>query len=389
MQGSGCPKCSNNAPLNNQIIDDFLKDKTFIRLSSYEGANNLMSFKCIIDDYIWQANPGSVMHNNSGCAKCYGNAKLSIEDIKITCLKNNIIINDEYISTMTKITVQCGIIECNYRWQTTIGHIRMGRGCPRCAGNAPLTTELLDEKLIGRNITRLAEVNGVKNIIPFQCMLCEYIWEASPDNILNSKTGCPKCSGNLRLTNDIIDQKIYGSSTKRLGNYINLFTNIEWQCLDCDNIWKAMPSNIIHRKSGCPRCVNKNEKIMYDMFDDHNIIYVSHQKLQKINISYPNFIVDAFIKNNIIIEYNGDQHYNPVCFGNCSIEEADANFIKQQQRDLELEKLCKNNNFLLIWIDGRKYTNDKLKQHMKETIIPLIRKYQDNGNNICVGTNTL
>jgi very-short-patch-repair endonuclease len=84
--------------------------------------------------------------------------------------------------------------------------------------------------------------------------------------------------------------------------------------------------------------------------------------------------VDFYVKDkNIIIEYNGDQHYEPVCFGGISVKESKQNFIKQQERDKYIEQFCINNSIKLIWIDGRKYKDNKLKKYLIEEIIPLLK----------------
>jgi very-short-patch-repair endonuclease len=80
-----------------------------------------------------------------------------------------------------------------------------------------------------------------------------------------------------------------------------------------------------------------------------------------------------FPDKNIIIEYNGHQHYQPVRFGGISLESAEINFIRQQYRDKYLQNFCDQNNITLIWIDGRTYTYKKLESYIIETIIPLLK----------------
>ena len=62
----------------------------------------------------------------------------------------------------------------------------------------------------------------------------------------------------------------------------------------------------------------------------------------------------------IIIEYNGEQHYHPVRFGNMTEEKAKAAFDKQLVRDAYVREFCNNNGLKLIEIDGRIYNYNKL-----------------------------
>ena len=78
------------------------------------------------------------------------------------------------------------------------------------------------------------------------------------------------------------------------------------------------------------------------------------------------FIIDyAFKTKNkqYYVEYNGVQHYKPVKFFG-----GEKRFKKQKSRDENLMKYCINNNIILIEIDGRKYTDDKIKTYLKNKL---------------------
>ncbi len=85
---------------------------------------------------------------------------------------------------------------------------------------------------------------------------------------------------------------------------------------------------------------------------------------------------------NLIIEYNGEQHYRPVRFGqirfgqkhNCTQKQADENFIKQQARDELLKNYCKENNINLLEIDGRKYYLQSLKNYITTNLAYLVQQ---------------
>ena len=51
-----------------------------------------------------------------------------------------------------------------------------------------------------------------------------------------------------------------------------------------------------------------------------------------------------------------------------------SNLVKQQERDRYIQQFCDQRDIALIWIDGRKYTNSKLKKYMIDYVLPEIKK---------------
>jgi hypothetical protein len=145
---------------------------------------------------------------------------------------------------------------------------------------------------------------------------------------------------------------------------------MQWQCNICEHIWKTTSSSITCQNSGCPNCnIGKNEKIVKYYFYLNGIVF---QKL-KIDLNgrkiYPDFFLSKF---DMIIEYNGAQHYKPVKYGNISQEKADNKLLKQQIRDQNLRKYCKDNDINLLEIDGRIYQGKKLHIFMQTFISNLM-----------------
>lgn len=286
---------------------------------------------------------------------------------------------DNYIDIDTKINFQCLVQSCGYTWSAKPDNIlNNGRGCPKCAGRLPLTNLIVDERLKDRNIKRLTDVVNSRSKIYFQCLIlyCNHIWDATPNDVVNSKTGCPSCAGVIKLTNGIIDKRLEGLNIKRIEDCgKNNKQKIMFQCLlqNCNNIWPAAPSNILNSSSGCPICAipGQNEKLIFNLLKEHNMYFCHNFNIKNINITEnKNYRVDFYIPSiKLIIEYNGRQHYGPGTFGSYTYEEATANFEKQKLRDIYIENFCKENNIKLIWIDGRKLQNNKLTRYILDNIL--------------------
>jgi hypothetical protein len=120
-----------------------------------------------------------------------------------------------------------------------------------------LTNEDVDKRLVGTGIKRLEDYVNCDFNISFQCLICNYVWDARPQNIFSGK-GCPKCAGVSRLTNEVVDQRLSLRSIKRMGNVINNRNLIEFMCTVCcygkNGEWKTTPGHVIYGGTGCPRC---------------------------------------------------------------------------------------------------------------------------------------
>ena len=96
-----------------------------------------------------------------------------------------------------------------------------------------------------------------------------YKWDVTATNHVRHSSGCPNCSGRLRLTVDSIifkSKEIHGTekfdyslimeSHLTKGNR----SRIPLKCNSCDNIWQpVVTDHLSKRKRGCPRCAG-NER---------------------------------------------------------------------------------------------------------------------------------
>jgi very-short-patch-repair endonuclease len=133
----------------------------------------------------------------------------------------------------------------------------------------------------------------------------------------------------------------------------------------------------LNKYSGCPACKHKNEKIIFNILKENNIEFTYHKDIRKLNKNETRkCYVDFYIsKHNLIIEYNGRQHYQLVNFGGISREKAELNFVKQQSRDTYIRNFCQINKINLLEIDGRIYANDILYKYIIDLINSLVLNY--------------
>lgn len=283
----------------------------------------------------------------------------NILDMRLLEQKRTIIRFGNYINIYTKISWKC--LMCNNVWESTPDSvINKCSGCPKCS-DRKLTNEYVDGqlKINSRKIKRLDDYINNNSVKKWLCEICGKIWKARTRDILNKKSGCPDCA-HKTLNNEKIDKYLEGSDIIRLEDFKgNTKKKILFGHTICGFEWESTTAHIIYNKVGCPKCSKsgKDEKLIYDIFIKNNISFEYQKKLQNINSQYPNYILDYYIDYaNLIIEYNGRQHYGPVRFGGISEEKAQQKFDNQVKRDNELNNICKCDGINIIWINSKDYT---------------------------------
>jgi hypothetical protein len=222
-------------------------------------------------------------------------------------------------------------------------------------------------------IKRIGSFNYDKRTVTFQCTVCNYIWDKDPVIIIKKLRGCAQCACRLKITNEIIDERLVGRSVRRLGNVgKDTKENIKFSCNNCNYVWNACPHNIIHKESNCPKC-NKSygEKTIGSILEKHGIEFVSNYNIYIfgfINGEHPKLIDFYLPYYNLFIEYNGRQHYEPIRFGGRSLYEAEKKFEKQLIRDQEVRDFALNNNIKILEIDARKFKNKNLYSNLESHI---------------------
>lgn len=346
--------------LTNLDVDIRLVDKEVIRVGEYNGNKVPILFKCLVDGHEWLAQPGNIFAGK-GCPKCAGKMQLSNEIVDSRLRGRQIRRVSDYIKNDVKILWEC--LVDGHKWKAIPSSIFIGKGCPRCAGKEKLNDEIIDDRIKNRSILREGSFVDTYTKIKWRCKIDNFEWDAVANSILQG-TGCPRCVGLVKLSNDVIDNRLYNTSIVRIGEYKNARTKIEFLCAIDGKKWVATPDNITNFRTGCPHCKNKDEARIFEFLcktiGERNVV---RQKYVK--ISGRKYYIDFCVKG-IFIEYNGHQHYQPVEFFG-----GETKFKKQQKRDEELRQYCRENNIPLIEI---KYDQPDKLNWLKNEIDGILNK---------------
>jgi hypothetical protein len=146
-------------------------------------------------------------------------------------------------------------------------------------------------------------------------------------------------------------------------NYINTKHKVPILCQK-HGVFFQTPNNHL-QGAGCPHCLRSlGEEKVAAFLDAHNIEYKTQYKFNNDILFCGNrfFKADFYLPNhNIVIEYNGQQHYKDVIiFSERTLEE-------QKERDFALRQYCKEHKITLIEIPYWDYDNidEILKRNLK------------------------
>jgi len=308
------------------------------------------------------------------------NKDLGFDPKKVTCKTNK------------KVFWKCK--KCGYERKTSISSRTNGNGCLSCAGQVikpdgsnslstmfpKLLKEWNSEKNKDLDPKRITSKNNKK--VWWICKKCEYEWEATISNRTKG-SGCPSCAGQVVRKNgsnslaychpELLLEWDYEKNNK-LGLYPKKIISGShkktfWICKKCKYEWKASIGSRTDKniKTGCPKCnESKGEKKIGKWFKNNKIEFHSQYKFNDCK-NKRKLPFDFFLpKYNILIEYQGRQHYQSVDFFG-----GEEEFIKRQKLDKIKEKYAKDNNIKLIIISH--WEKDNIEQILNKEILIKIK----------------
>lgn len=135
-----------------------------------------------------------------------------------------------------------------------------------------------------------------------------------------------------------------------------------WECkCKCGNVCNISSRQLRYGSTnGCPECDDKRsrgERAISTYLKGNNIVFEVQKRF--FDCRYKRTLpFDFYIPTqNIAIEYDGEQHFQPVNLGGMNNEEADLAFKETQTRDRIKTKYCSTHNIKLIRIPYTQFDN--------------------------------
>lgn len=280
---------------------------------------------------------------------------------------------EEYQGNKIKIKVRHNCEECdNHEYCVAPSNFIRGKRCPLHKGDRISKTKTITNEdfskmfyeLFENEYILLSEYKGGKKDITVMhnSKICNnHVWNPNAGDMLYKKSGCPACrsikNGQSRIISK--DEFILRLNEKHKGNilllnekYTKASDEIGFKCKTCSHEWSTLGTLLIQKRAtGCPRCrQSKGEREISIVLDKLNVkyeiqyIFNDCKNIRPLPFDFS--VLDKFGNIELLIEYQGEQHYNPYIehFGHVK------NYKKIRRNDNIKKIYCEENNIKLLEI---------------------------------------
>ena len=229
-------------------------------------------------------------------------------------------------------------------------------GCQHCIGRNDDKEIIFDEMCNANpNIELLEPIQGRRKCIKIRCTKHDNIFTASPYEIIHGK-GCISCGFEKLSECNKTPEDVFVKELKENYKNIELVSRYNgktdyanFHCNICDAEWTDIAYYVENR--GCPRCNGSSmESKIGEILQQHKINYIPQYSFSDCRDQRPLPFDFYLLDYNILVEYDGEQHYRPVNFGGISDKEAQENLKTVQLHDQIKTNYCKEKNIPLIRI---------------------------------------
>lgn len=339
-------------------------------IGNYIDATTKIKHLCLIHNMEWETTPTRALLGK-GCPKCHAE-RISKKKTRtnewyidtVHDISTLIIPLEPYIDCRTPIRHYC--TKHNHIWLASPNNILDGHGCKYCGIDRIKEKKTNDYEQyvkqlhdINPNIVCIGKYKNKTTQVLHRCLIDGYVWETVPSYLLSGR-GCPKCSNKLTITDEIFKDKVQeiNPDIEVIDKYINARTQMFFRCKTCGNEWKTTPE-IIMVGCGCPICKESHgEREIRNWLNSNHIQFESQKKFdgcrRERKLPFDFYLPDY----NLIIEYDGKQHYQPVnYFG------GETAFELLKERDRIKTDFCKENNIGLLRIPYDKDIETELNNY--------------------------
>lgn len=248
-------------------------------------------------------------------------------------------------------------------------------GCQHCIGrNDDEDVVLAEMHAANPNIVLLEPYQGRTKRIKMKCLIHEVESTKTPYEVICGRgcywCGLEKLSAYQRKSQDKFVDELYSKypTISLISGYTAKTERANFHCNICDASWTDIADYVTRR--GCPRCNSTStESKVGKILQQYKINYIPQYSFNdcrdKRALPFDYYIPD----HNILIEYDGEQHYMPVNFGGISDDEAGENLKITQLHDKIKTEYCNTNDIVLIRIPYWE------KNNLENVLISSLKQY--------------
>ncbi len=346
-----------------QEIKDLVDDE-YTFLDAYQGTHTKLKVKHNKCGHIYRVTPNNFLNCHNRCPFCNGGIKKTDRQFKdkvYSLVGDEYTFLDSYVNANTKLRVKHN--KCGHIYRVTPNNFLRGHYCSYCAGLIKKTDAQFKKEvygLVGDEYTFLDSYVNAKTKLRVKHNKCGHIYRVTPNDFLTNSR-CSYCSGKHKKTNKEFQQEVHNLVKDEytfLDSYVNAHIKLRVKHNKCGNVYEVAPTEFFSHNTRCPYCNSpKGETIISKILDTLNINYEAQKIFDDLRdtqpLSYDFFIPDQ----NILIEYQGIQHYQPIdYFG------GDKVFEKQRKHDKMKLDYARDHHYNLIAIPYTKDTFSKIKK---------------------------
>jgi very-short-patch-repair endonuclease len=264
-----------------------------------------------------------------------------------------------YINCKIKINIICkkhGVFS-----QIPSNHLS-GTGCPICGKiNSNLKKKMSIDDFInkatkmhkGKYNYSSINYNGAYDYVNIICPIHGDYRQLGSSHL--SGKGCSKCVGGVKGTQEDFISKAKEIHDNEydysLVKYINAIIKVKIMC-PIHGVFKQSPSKHLLGQ-GCPTCMeSKGEKEIAKYLLKNSINFEREKKFDGCNGKRRVLSFDFYIPDkNVLIEFDGRQHYMLVNFHGCSDEQAQKTYFELKKNDEIKNNFANLNNYHLLRIN--------------------------------------
>jgi Zn finger protein HypA/HybF involved in hydrogenase expression len=385
LRGSGCPICAQTSRAVSQqySLEEFIGSiaKTHNNKYDYsevEYVNSKTKIKIICPKHGFFLMRPNSHFNGQGCPTC---GKLSAkENIALDYPEfleraarvhegQYQYVENSYKNYTTKMKIFCS--KHGFFEQTPHSHISMNSGCPKCG---TIKASMSNQKGLKVVLNMFKSIHGnrykydestYKNVTTKMQIMCQrHGWFEQKPYHHYGGAGCNDCAIEGVHEKQKIDFKEFiARSIETHGarynyikaDFIDIFTPVKISCKTHGDFFQK-PRNH-YRGAGCPKCQSsRGENIIRLILEELNILSEEQKTFDDL-IYKGRLRCDFYLPNhNVVIEYNGLQHYEPV-----SIFGGTEALRQTQKRDLAKYKYLIEKGIQIVIV---RYDNENIRNYL-------------------------
>lgn len=280
-------------------------------------------------------------------------------------------------------------LKCKLTYPVKANRILSGYGqCPECVTKRVTSYKTLIELLSRHNCILISVPKRFyhsKDKIKIKHLKCNYECTTDIRNVKHPRNKwnmiCRSClkeclrknrlKSTRKFCQDFHKKRLDSINYLIVGEYTGAHRKIRIFHKQCGQYSSVEPNQLL-KGVGCSKCANLGksvgEELISILLDKKHIDYEYPKKFDDLVDQKP-LHYDFYIQSkNILIEYQGEQHFKPKTFGGISKKQALANFKLQQKHDQMKRDYAKKHGYKLVTIEWKEFYDDKVNEIERKLI---------------------